>query len=348
MQAKPMVNPTIKPTIKSIVNPIVNPIVVVGSINMDLVVAAERIPRPGETLRGTGFATHPGGKGANQAVAVARLEYPVAMVGMVGSDSFGEQLREELRHAGVDDAAVGTAPGASGVAVITVAASGENSIVVHAGANAAVTPEYLERHAALIAGAGMVLAQLEVPVSTIVRLAELCAAAGVPLMLDPAPACSLPRSLFEKVAWFTPNATEAAFYGSVAAFDGSAQEESAAVARALLERGAAGVILKLGREGAYLLDRKGNKGAIDPFAVQAVDTTAAGDAFNAAFAVATMRGETPFGSARFASAAAAVSVTRAGAQGSMPTCAEVETLLGNSILASAPIAAETLGVQSRL
>jgi ribokinase len=312
---------------KPILKPAVKPIIVVGSINMDLVVAAERIPRPGETLRGTGFATYPGGKGANQAVAVARLGYPVAMIGMVGSDGFGEQLRESLRKVGVDDSAVGTAPGASGVAVITVAASGENSIVVHAGANAAVTPEYLERHAGLIADAGMVLAQLEIPVATIVRLAELCAKARVPLMLDPAPACSLPHGLFEKVAWFTPNATEAAFYGSVAAFYRSAAEEPAARARELLKRGAAGAILKLGSEGAYLLDRDGNMGAIAPFAVQAVDTTAAGDAFNGAFAVASLRGKSPLESARFASAAAALSVTRAGAQGSMPTCAEVETLL---------------------
>lgn len=298
------------------------PIVVVGSINMDLVISAERTPKSGETLHGTSFATHPGGKGANQAVAAARLGYPVAMIGKVGSDRFGEELRAGLRHAGVDDRAVETAPGASGVAVITVTASGENSIVIHAGANAALTPEYLEQHAERIANAGMVLAQLEIPTATIVRLAELCTAAGIPLMLDPAPASSLPPELLEQIAWFTPNTTEATFYGKA-----TEHGHPAEVAQALLEHGPAGVILKLGSEGSYLLDREGHAGSIAPLPVRAVDTTAAGDAFNGAFAVARMQGRSPLESARFASAAAALSVTRAGAQGSMPTHAEVLTLL---------------------
>ena len=179
---------------------------------MDLVVSAERIPAPGETIRGTGFQTHPGGKGANQAVAVARLGYPVDLIGMVGSDAFGEELRAGLADAGVDTHAVGTADGASGVAVITVAANGENAIVVQAGANHHVTPAYLDQHADMIAEAGLVLAQLEIPLATVLHLAQLCAAAKVPLLLDPAPACALPPELFQQTAWFTPNTTEAAFY----------------------------------------------------------------------------------------------------------------------------------------
>jgi ribokinase len=301
------------------------PILVVGSINMDLVISAERIPAPGETIRGTGFQTHPGGKGANQAVAVARLGYPVAMIGMVGSDAFGNALREQLAAAGVDTDAVGTADGASGVAVITVAARGENSIVVEAGANRRVTPAYLGEHAARIASAGIVLAQLEIPLATILHLAQLCAAANVPLILDPAPACPLPRHLFPQIAWITPNATEAAAY-----MDGAAGDTPAASAGALLALGCRGVILKRGRDGSYLLDRDGTEGAIKPFAVNAIDTTAAGDSFNGAFATALLLGKSPLESATFASAAAALSVTRTGAQSSMPTYAEVQAIVAPS------------------
>jgi ribokinase len=298
------------------------PILVVGSINMDLVISAERIPAPGETLRGTGFQTHPGGKGANQAVAAARLGYPVAMIGMVGSDAFGHALRDQLAAAGVDTGAVGTADGASGVAVITVAANGENSIVVEAGANRSVTPAYLDQHAARIAGAGIILAQLEIPLETVLHLAQLCAAANVPLILDPAPACSLPQHLFPQIAWFTPNSTEAA------AYTGSAVASTpAASARDLLALGCRGVILKRGGDGSYLLNRDGLEGAIKPFPVNAIDTTAAGDAFNGAFATALMLGRSPLESATFASAAAALSVTRTGAQSSMPTYAEVQAIL---------------------
>ncbi|HWZ50016.1 MAG TPA: ribokinase [Granulicella sp.] len=300
------------------------PILVVGSINMDLVVSAERLPAPGETLHGTGFETHPGGKGANQAVAVARLGYPVAIIGMTGSDDLGQQLRAHLGAAGVDTAAVGTAPGPSGVAVITVAASGENTIVLDAGANRQLTPAYLDQHAHRIADAGLVLAQLEIPLETTLHLAHLCAAANVPLILDPAPACDLPEVLFTQTAWFTPNATEASFYtGS------QILPTPAATARNLLTRGSAGVILKLGAEGSYLLDHAGNEASIPPFPVHAVDSTAAGDAFNGAFATALMLGRSPRDSAIFASAAAALSVTRAGAQSSMPPLSEVEATLSN-------------------
>ena len=190
----------------------VRPIVVVGSINMDLVSAAPRIPMAGETLLGSGFQMHPGGKGANQAVAVGRLGYPVEMIGMVGSDLFGEQMRLHLQNAGVGVAAVKTVEGATGIAAITVASSGENCIVVTPGANTAMTPEYVEQHRSLIRDAGMVLAQLEIPLEAVERLAEICAETGVPLMLDPAPAQALAATLLQRVRWFTPNETEADFY----------------------------------------------------------------------------------------------------------------------------------------
>ncbi len=298
------------------------PIVVVGSINMDLVVSAGHIPAAGETLLGNGFAMHPGGKGANQAVAVARLGWPTEMVGMLGGrdgnpDTMGSQLRAHLVGAGVGADGVGVAQAASGVALITVAASGENSIVVAQGANAELTPEWVEQQAERLRGAGMVLAQLEIPLETVVRVAEICAEAQVPLMLDPAPARELPEALYPMLAWMTPNETEAAFYAGHTAHD------PVSIAAALQGRGAAGVVVKMGARGAYLADAEGYAAHVEPFAVRAVDSTAAGDAFNAAFAVALLEGRSTMEAARFAAAAAAVSVTRAGAQESVATMEEV-------------------------
>jgi len=300
------------------------PIVVVGSINMDLVALAGHIPVGGETVLGTGFRTNPGGKGANQAVAVARLGYPVAMMGLLGADDMGRQLRAHLEAVGVDTAGVGTVAGVSGVALITVAENGENSIVVAPGANGAVTPEYVESQTERIRGAGMVLAQLEIPLESVMRLAEICSKAGVPLMLDPAPARELPRELFPQVGWLTPNETEAAFYLGHA----SGVAEASVAAAELQGRGVRGVVLKMGARGAYLADGDGYSAAVKPFAVKAVDTTAAGDAYNGAFATALMLGRTTVEAARFAAAASAVSVTRAGAQSSMATMDEALALLG--------------------
>ncbi len=217
---------------------------------------------------------HPGGKGANQAVAAARLGAEVRMIGMLGGDAFADLLRDGLSHNGVDHRGVGTVPGPSGVASITVDARGENTIVVAAGANSAVTRDYLDRQAGLLDGASIVLAQLEVPLDTVLHLARLCADRRLPLMLDPAPAQVLPPALLPLVEWFTPNETEARFY--------------------------------LGATG---------------------NTTAAGDTFNGAFAAEVARGCAPCEALQFATAAAAVSVTRQGAQPSMPTRSDVERLL---------------------
>jgi len=292
---------------------------------MDLVATAAHIPAPGETILGTGFETHPGGKGANQAVAAARLGVPVQMIGMLGADDIGRQLREGLQQAGVDTAAVGTVPGNSGVALITVAATGENSIVVASGANFQVTPAYLDRHSALIRSAGLVLAQLEIPLESVLHLAKLCAEASVQLILDPAPARELPESLFQQVSWLTPNETEAAFYLGHPVSESGAES----AAHELLAKGARGVILKLGANGSYFALGSGNEAAIQPFHVQAVDSTGAGDAFNGAFAAALTLGQSPLEAAIFASAAAAISVTRKGAQASMATLEEVHQMLGD-------------------
>ena len=302
------------------------PIVVVGSINIDLVANAERIPVEGETVPGTDFQIHPGGKGANQAVAVARLGYPVAMIGRIGDDSFGAQLRRQLEDAGVDVSAVATTPGTSGVAVIVVGKNGENSIVITPGANALLTPADIDANLALIQSAGLVLTQLEIPVPTVLHLARICARENVPLILDPAPAKEIPVELFHDVAWFTPNETEAAFFTGES--DGSANGATpVAMARTLMDKGAKGVLLKLGARGAYIATRSGLEQLLGSFTVKAVDTTAAGDAFNGAFATGLLMDLAPVESARFAAAAAAVSVTRAGAQPSMPAISEVEQML---------------------
>ncbi len=301
------------------------PIVVVGSINLDLVAKADHIPVAGETVHGNDFQMHPGGKGANQAVAVARLGYPVQMIGQLGTDALGEQLRSHLQGAGVGLEGVGHVEGSSGVAMIVVAPQGENCIVVTPGANAQVTPDYVERYRNIIQNAGMVLTQLEIPVQTVQHVADLCFQYNVPLMLDPAPAQTLSRALLKHIAWFTPNETEATFYAANTS-NGSREAGPRTVAQHLLALGPNGVLLKMGARGAYVAARNVEE-QIDAIAVNAIDTTAAGDAFNGAFAVGLLLGKDPTESTRFAVAAAALSVTRSGAQPSMPVLKEVEQLL---------------------
>jgi ribokinase len=300
------------------------PIVVVGSINMDLVAHTDQIPVPGQTVIGIGFDTTPGGKGANQAVAAARLGHSVHMVGAVGEDVFGQALLDNLAKAGVNTSAIARVPGPSGVAPILIDDAGQNSIVVVPGANARVDSAAVDRNSALIRSAGMVLCQLELPIPTVSHLLQLCSQAGVPVMLDPAPAAPLPDAIFQQVTWFTPNETEATFFLS----EKSTPEDSA---KHLLARGLKGVVLKRGGDGAYVAVAGGKSAWVKPFRVQAVDTVGAGDCFNGAFAVALLEGEDPWTAARFASAAAAISVTRAGAQASMPSRTEVDTFLAEHL-----------------
>jgi ribokinase len=302
------------------------PIVVVGSINTDLVAVTKRIPAVGETVIGSDFQIHPGGKGANQAVAVARLGYPVRLIGRLGNDTFGAQLRTHLENEGVEITGISTSNGASGVAVIVVSSQGENSIVLAPGANSKVTPEDIDANLSVLRSAGMVLAQLEIPVETVEYLARVCAREKVPLILDPAPAMDLPSGIYKDIAWFTPNQTEAAFYIR------SKHSESnplapAEMAKVFFSNGCRGVVLKMGGHGTYLGSQDGSGSFVPAFSVNAIDTTAAGDAFNAGFATALMLGQSPLGSAAFATAVAAISVTRTGAQPSMPTMAEVEEFM---------------------
>ena len=302
------------------------PIVVVGSINIDLVSVTSRIPRAGETVLGSSFQTYHGGKGANQAVAIARLGYPVRLIGRLGDDAFGVQLRTHLDESGVSTEGVLSIDGSSGVAVITVSAAGENSIVLTPGANAKVTPEDLDRNMEILRRAGMVLTQLEIPLETVECLANICHKAGIPIVLDPAPAAALPGSIFSKVTWLTPNQLEAA---SLLHETPEIAEEMKPheVASRILDRGCRGVVLKMGRHGALLQTQEGLREFAAAFPVEAIDTTAAGDAFNGGFATALMSGKTPGESVRFAAAVAALSVMRAGAQASMPTLAETEHFL---------------------
>ena len=296
------------------------PIVVVGSVTMVMVTRTPQIPRIGQTVIGTGFETTPGGKGANQAVAAARLGYPVHMVGKVGDDAYGPALLKNLAAAGVNTSAMETTAGPSGLAPIFLSEAGENSIVVVPGANGHVDGADVDRHAVLIRSAGMVLCQLEIPMATISHTFALCAEAGVPVMLDPAPAAPLPDEIWSRVAWFTPNETEAAFY-----LNGDSKPEDAA--QHLLAKGLRGVVLKRGAEGAYVAVAGGKAAWVKPFKVEAVNTVGAGDCFNGAFAVALLENKDPWEAARFASAAAAISVTRTGAQESMPTRAQVDAFL---------------------
>jgi ribokinase len=304
------------------------PIIVVGSINTDLVAVTKRIPAVGETVIGSDFQIHSGGKGANQAVAVARLGYPVRLIGRLGNDAFGAELRTNLEKAGVEITGVSTSDGTSGVAVIVVSEHGENSIVLAPGANSKVTPEDLDANISILRSAGMVLAQLEIPLETIEYLARICAKENVPLILDPAPAMDLPPGIFKDIAWFTPNQTEAAFYlGNK--YAESSPPSPAETAQMFLSNGCRGVALKMGAHGTYLGSQDGIGGLVPAFSVNAIDTTAAGDAFNAGFATALMLGKSPLDSATFAAAVAAISVTRIGAQPSMPSMAEVKEFMEN-------------------
>ena len=306
------------------------PIVVVGSVNIDLVARAERIPLIGETVHSSDFQMHPGGKGANQAVAVARLGYPVRMIANVGSDAFGAELRAQLVRSGVDASMVRTCTGPSGVAVIAVAPNGDNAIVVTPGANAMVCAKDIDDNARVIGEGGVVLTQLEIPFETVEHLAKVCQRMEVPLILDPAPARALPPDLLHRVSWLTPNETELLSCVPEGTQHSNAGEVFEAV-DVLAKQCGCGLVLKRGSQGAYLATKDGLREEVNAFQVAAVDTTGAGDAFNGAFAVALMLGRSPLESTQFGAAAGAVSVTRAGAQPSMPTMEEVNRMLSRRV-----------------
>lgn len=299
-------------------------IVVVGSLNADLVVGVDRFPGPGETLPGRDFAFFPGGKGANQACAAARLGGRVAMLGGVGSDAYGPLLVEALVASGVDVAPVRRRSTSTGVALITVDAAGQNEIVVVPGANGSLTAEEVSAERELFAGAAILLVQLEVPLPAVRRAVEVAREAGVVVILDPAPVVDGAEALLPLADYVTPNESELA---ALARADGPTHsDDTAAQARALLARGARHVVAKLGPRGARLFS--GERDVTWPgIAVAPVDTTAAGDVWNGAFATALAEGRSVDEAGVFANAAAALSVTRRGAQPSMPARDELDAWL---------------------
>jgi ribokinase len=300
------------------------PIVVVGSSNTDMVVRVPRIPRAGETLLGGEFLTAAGGKGANQAVGAARSGGKVALIARVGRDVFGDQAVAGLRRDGIDVSCVfrdKLTP--SGVALIFVAKDGENSIAVAGGANEKLSPADVKRAARIIRSAALLVAQLETPLATVTAAVDVAAKAGVPVILNPAPARPLPNSLLERISVLTPNETEAELLTGIKVTDAAGAAKACSKLRA---RGVRTVILTLGSRGAFLADANGQR-LVPGFKVKAVDSTAAGDIFNGALAVALAEGETVFDAVRFANAAAALSVARMGAQPSAPIRADIEKFL---------------------
>ena len=296
---------------------------------MDLVAFAPRIPVAGETLTGHTFLSVPGGKGANQAFAAARLGASVAMLGRVGADDLGRQLRDNLAAAGCDvNGVMTTADSTTGIALIFVADSGQNSIVIVAGANGKLSPEDIAAASSRFNGVTHVLLQLESPIATVVSAAQAARRADARVILDPAPAPSsaLPAELLANVDILTPNETEAAILTG----DSPRRmnpDEAIEVGRRLRAMGPATVIVKLGEQGVALITAERSQLLRAP-AVTAVDTTAAGDVFNAALAVTLTDGAEIAAACRFANRAAALSVTRRGAQASAPSRAELDAFHG--------------------
>jgi ribokinase len=296
-------------------------VVVIGSMNMDLVTRAPRLPRGGETLIGQSFSTVHGGKGANQAVAAARLGAQVTMVGCVGSDAYGEELRGALLAEQIDCQAVSMVDGASGVALIVVDDNSQNAIVIVAGANGALTSEVIDRFDSVLQAADVMICQLEVPDATVGYALARGRALGKIVILNPAPASRpLPADWYASIDYLIPNESEAA---ALSGLPVDSLDTAETAATRLIGMGARKVIITLGAQGSLFANGK----TIEHFpapTVKAVDTTAAGDTFVGGFAAALAAGESEAEAIRFGQIAAALSVTRAGAQPSIPTLSDVQ------------------------
>ncbi len=299
-----------------------NKIVVIGSLNMDLVGCAQRIPVVGETIVGNKYFSEPGGKGANQAYAAAKLGGRVAMLGRVGSDDFGREMRSNLERVGCDVTGLLTIPGAiSGIALIFVADTGQNSIIIVPGANDRFSPADVDAAQEYLKDAALVLLQLENPLPTVLAAARAARRAGARVVLDPAPARAVPEELFELSDIITPNETEAAILAGLPPASLNA-DQAVNIARKLQARKAKTVIVKLGQQGCLLV---GSSSQLLPApAVKAVDTTAAGDVFNAGLAVGLSEGLDLPAACKFANYSAALSVTRLGTQVATPSRGEVD------------------------
>ncbi|WP_423127188.1 ribokinase [Gaoshiqia sp. Z1-71] len=301
-------------------------ILVVGSSNTDMVIKTRKFPAPGETILGGRFLMNPGGKGANQAVAARRLGGTVSFVGKIGNDIFGKQAMQLLEDEGINVDFVATDPeNPSGVALITVDSKGENSIVVAPGSNGTLSETDFDQAISVMEDSEIVLLQLEIPVSTVAHIAEIASRKGKKVILNPAPADQLPDGLLKNIYLITPNESEAELLTGLRVTD---EESAKTVAKKLKEKGIQIVIITMGALGAYVLS-DGFSGLVSAPAVVATDTTAAGDTFNGALAVALSEDKPLQQAVEFACKAASVSVTRIGAQSSIPSRKEVETHTNN-------------------
>ena len=299
-------------------------IVVLGSINMDLIGAAPRLPSPGETVLGGDFYTAPGGKGANQAVAAARMGASTGLIGRVGTETFGPTLLDNLRDCGVDVSGVmEDSDAASGVAMILLDESRQNRILVASGANMRCDDAQVDAVASALEGADALMLQCEVTPAVSLRAARIANEMGVRVVWDPAPADAFSPEAYGLVDVLTPNQAEAAALTGVDVTDAASAESAA---NALVQRGVRAVVVKMGEHGAFYLS-DGDSGYVPPFEVEAVDTVAAGDAFGAAMTCALAEGKPLKEAVRYGAAAGALAVTRPGAQDAMPARAEVEALL---------------------
>ena len=297
-----------------------NPVVVIGSLNMDLVMRTPRVPVGGETLHGHEFSTLPGGKGANQAVACARLGAKVAMIGQVGNDGFGTTLRDGLAADGIDTSGVlQTSAVGTGVAMILVEDIGQNRIVLAAGANGALTPADIDAHAARIGGAAMLVLQLEVSMPVVQRAIGIAHAAGVPVLLNPGPASPLPEAVWSQIDILVPNESEATLLSGVEVSDVTSAYAAAKVFR---QRGVKCVLITLGANGVAVSDDAGER-HLPAHVVKAVDTTAAGDTFIGGLSAGLVEGLAMDDAVALGQRASALCVTRHGAQPSIPYRREI-------------------------
>lgn len=302
-------------------------ITVIGSSNTDLVAKVPRIPAPGETILGAEFIIAAGGKGANQAVAAARLGSEVTFIAKVGADDFGDRALENFKHDGiVTDFVFRSEEAPTGVALIFVDEEGENTIAVAEGANAGLSPEEVTQAKASIVSADIVLLQLEIPMPTVEQAVFIASKANVPIILNPAPAQPVPASLFEKITFLTPNENEAALLTGMPIEDETSALEAG---KELLKSGVLNVIVTLGNLGAMLVNNK-KASRIPTRKIDAVDTTGAGDVFNGALAFAIASGRDIEAAIKFANAAAALACTKMGAQPSIPTIDEVTQFISLS------------------
>ena len=320
-------------------------IVVIGSSNTDLIIKVARIPKSGETVLGGEFASAAGGKGANQAVGAVRAGGSVAFIGRVGRDNFGKSALAGLTAEGINvDYVAQDETRPSGVALIFVGDQGENSIAVASGANAGLSPADVRRARKVVRDAKVLVVQLEIPLKTVQTAVELARAAGVRVILNPAPARALPVELLQGLYLLTPNEIEAEMLTGVAVDNEAGAAEAA---QKLVASGVQNVIVTMGDRGA-LVATDGIQRLIPGYKMKAVDTTAAGDIFNGTLAVALAEGKSLLEAAGFASAAAAISVTRLGAQASTPTRQEIETFLANrKLMRGRPARGSTLPANDR-